>query len=141
METNELKNFFIDFLKKIFALFGDRNMTSEEENHVLGELGENEVEKSAIRQLCEEIDASNDDLVEWIKEGEPDPGQRLANEIVKLAEENNPTMTEDEKDLIPRFVEEAIDEAILNESVEVVEEIAGRPLTEEEVSTIKTEEN
>ena len=140
MHNNETDNFFVSFLKKILPTFESGKQTAEQETETLVAEGETEAEKDILRQICDEIDATNEAMTEWEQAGKPEPGKWLADEVKKMAEEADPKMSEADKAAIPGLVGQLLDEEIRQESRTIAETIAGEPLSDKEVEQIKHEE-
>ena len=71
-EEKSLKQWFLELLQKLFDLFKGREDNYADDNELLAGMAENDDEKAAIMQICDEIDETNialDEFVEAAKEG------------------------------------------------------------------------
>ena len=109
----ELEQWFKDMFQKISDLFKGKENDYENDNELLASIAENDEEKAAIAQICDEIDETNnafDEVVEAAKNG-TDPRDWLTTELQDIANENGETLTkEDIKDAMEKDAENRAEE-------------------------------
>jgi hypothetical protein len=95
-EEKTLKQWFLDLLQKLFDLFKGREDNYADDNELLAGMAENDDEKAAIMQICDEIDETNnalDEVVEAAKEGK-DATEWLSDELKEIAGEQGESLTD-----------------------------------------------
>ncbi|MCQ2302956.1 MAG: hypothetical protein MJZ94_10075 [Bacteroidales bacterium] len=109
----ELEQWFKDMFQKISDLFKGKENDYENDNELLASIAENDEEKAAIAQICDEIDETNkafDEVVEASKNG-TDSSDWLVSELQDIANENGETLTkEDIKDAMEKDAENRAEE-------------------------------
>ena len=109
----ELEQWFKDMFQKISDLFKGKENDYENDNELLASIAENDEEKAAIAQICDEIDETNkafDEVVEAAKNG-TDSSDWLVSELQDIANENGETLTkEDIKDAMEKDAENRAEE-------------------------------
>lgn len=97
-----------ELFQKLFALFDGREDNYEKDNELLAGMAENEEEKAAIEQICDEIDETNnalDEVSEAARNGE-DPTEWLAEALKEMAkEQGEPISDEDVKNALEKDAE------------------------------------
>ena len=97
-ELKKWEQWLIDLFQKISNLFKGKENNYEDDNELLLSIAENDEEKAAIAQICDEIDETNnafDEVVEAAK-NDTDPSDWLTTELQGIAKENGETLTEGE---------------------------------------------
>ena len=95
-EEKSLKQWFLELLQKLFDLFKGREDNYADDNELLVGLAENDDEKAAIMQICDEIDETNDaldEVVEAAREGK-DATEWLSDELKEMADEQGESLTD-----------------------------------------------
>ena len=95
-EEKTLKQWFLDLLQKLFDLFKGREDNYADDNELLAGMAENDDEKAAIMQICDEIDETNnalDEVVDAAKEGK-DATEWLSDELKEIAGEQGESLTD-----------------------------------------------
>lgn len=95
-EEKSLKQWFFELLQKLFDLFKGREDNYADDNELLAGMAENDDEKAAIMQICDEIDETNnalDEVVEAAKEGK-DATEWLSDELKEIAGEQGESLTD-----------------------------------------------
>ena len=109
----ELEQWFKDMFQKISDLFKGKENDYGNDNELLASIAENDEEKAAIAQICDEIDETNkafDEVVEAAKNG-TDSSDWLVSELQDIANENGETLTkEDIKDAMEKDAENRAEE-------------------------------
>lgn len=94
-EEKSLKQWFLELLQKLFNLFKGREDNYADDNELLAGMAENDDEKAAIMQICDEIDETNnalDEVVEAAKEGK-DATEWISEELKEMADEQGESLT------------------------------------------------
>ena len=126
-DEKSLKQWFLDLLQKLFDLFKGREDNYADDNELLAGMAENDDEKAAIMQICDEIDETNDaldEVVEAAREGK-DATEWLSDELKEMADEQGESLTDQD---IQDFLE-AEAEA---DAQRVSEQLNYEPISEEE---------
>ena len=95
-EEKTLKQWFLELLQKLFDLFKGREDNYADDNKLLAGMAENDDEKAAIMQICDEIDETNnalDEVVEAAKEGK-DATEWLSDELKEMADRQGESLTD-----------------------------------------------
>ena len=95
-EAKTLKQWFLDLLQKLFDLFKGREDNYADDNELLAGMAENDDEKAAIMQICDEIDETNnalDEVVDAAKEGK-DATEWISEELKEMADEQGESLTD-----------------------------------------------
>lgn len=95
-EEKSLKQWFLELLQKLFNLFKGREDNYADDNELLAGMAENDDEKAAIMQICDEIDETNnalDEVVEAAKEGK-DATEWISEELKEMADEQGESLTD-----------------------------------------------
>lgn len=107
-EEKSLKQWFLELLQKLFDLFKGREDNYADDNELLAGMAENDDEKAAIMQICDEIDETNnalDEVVEAARNGK-DATEWLSEELKQLAEEQGePIADQDVTDFLEQEAE------------------------------------
>lgn len=88
-EEKSLKQWFLELLQKLFDLFKGREDNYADDNELLAGMAENDEEKAAIMQICDEIDETliaYDEVSEAVENGTDETGWRNA-QVKKIADE------------------------------------------------------
>ena len=110
-EEKSLKQWFLELLQKLFDLFKGREDNYADDNELLAGMAENDDEKAAIMQICDEIDETNnalDEVVEAARNGK-DATEWLSEELKQLAEEQGEPIAD--QDVTDFFEQEAESDA------------------------------
>ena len=97
-DEKSLKQWLLDLFQKLFDLFKGREDNYADDNELLAGMAENDDEKAAIMQICDEIDETNialDEFVEAAKEGK-DPAECLSNELNTMSAEQGQPISDEE---------------------------------------------
>lgn len=95
-EEKTLLQWFLDLLQKLSDLFKGREDNYADDNELLAGIAENDDEKAAIMQICDEIDETNDaldEVVEAAKNGK-DATEWLSDELKEIADEQGESLTD-----------------------------------------------
>lgn len=95
-EEKSLKQWFLELLQKLFNLFKGREDNYADDNELLAGMAENDDEKAAIMQICDEIDETNnalDEVVDAAKEGK-DATEWISEELKEMADEQGESLTD-----------------------------------------------
>ncbi len=88
-EEKSLKQWFLDLLQKLFDLFKGREDNYADDNELLAGMAENDEEKAAIMQICDEIDETHiayDEVSEAVENG-TDEMEWRNTQVKKMADE------------------------------------------------------
>ena len=88
-EEKSLKQWFLDLLQKLFDLFKGREDNYADDNELLAGMAENDEEKAAIMQICDEIDGTHiayDEVLEAVENG-TDETEWRNTQVKKIADE------------------------------------------------------
>ena len=107
-DDKSLKQWLLDLFQKLFDLFKGREDNYADDNELLAGMAENDDEKAAIMQICDEIDETNnalDEVVEAARNGK-DATEWLSEELKQLAEEQGePIADQDVTDFLEQEAE------------------------------------
>ena len=126
-DEKSLKQWLLDLFQKLFDLFKGREDNYADDNELLAGMAENDDEKAAIMQICDEIDETNnalDEVVEAARNGK-DATEWLSEELKQLAEEQGEPITN--KD-ITDFLEQETE----SDAQRVSEQLNDEPNNEQE---------
>jgi hypothetical protein len=88
-EEKSLKQWFLALLQKLFDLFKGREDNYADDNELLAGMAENDEEKAAIMQICDEIDETHiayDEVSEAVENG-TDETEWRNTQVKKIADE------------------------------------------------------
>jgi len=88
-EEKSLKQWFLELLQKLFDLFKGREDNYADDNELLADMAENDEEKAAIMQICDEIDGTHiayDEVLEAVENG-TDETEWRNTQVKKIADE------------------------------------------------------
>ena len=88
-EEKSLKQWLLDLLQKLFDLFKGREDNYADDNELLADMAENDEEKAAIMQICDEIDGTHiayDEVLEAVENG-TDETEWRNTQVKKIADE------------------------------------------------------
>jgi hypothetical protein len=88
-EEKSLKQWFLELLQKLFDLFKGREDNYADDNELLAGMAENDEEKAAIMQICDEIDETHiayDEVSEAVENG-TDETEWRNTQVKKIADE------------------------------------------------------
>lgn len=126
-ELKKWEQWLIDLFQKISNLFKGKENNYEDDNELLLSIAENDEEKAAIAQICDEIDETNnafDEVVEAAKNG-TDPSDWLTTELQGIAKENGETLSKEE-------IKDAMEMDAENRAKEVAEMMADEEIDSKE---------
>lgn len=126
-ELKKWEQWLIDLFQKISNLFKGKENNYEDDNELLLSIAENDEEKAAIAQICDEIDETNnafDEVVEAAKNG-TDPSDWLTTELQDIANENGETLTKED-------IKDAMEKDAKNRAEELAEMMADEEIDSKE---------
>lgn len=88
-EEKSLKQWFLELLQKLFDLFKGREDNYADDNELLAGMADNDEEKAAIMQICDEIDETHiayDEVSEAVENG-TDETEWRNTQVKKIADE------------------------------------------------------
>lgn len=107
-DEKSLKQWLLDLFQKLFDLFKGREDNYADDNELLAGMAENDEEKAAIMQICDEIDethVAHGEVDEATKAGK-DENEWLSDNLKTMAaEQGEPLSHEDIKDAFEKELE------------------------------------
>ena len=135
-EEKSLKQWFLDLLQKLFDLFKGREDNYADDNELLAGMAENDEEKAAIMQICDEIDETliaYDEVSEAVENG-TDETEWRNTQVKKIADEQGEPIEDQD---LKEFDETETD----NSAQRVSEQMLYKPENEKEEDKWKTFRN
>ena len=126
-DEKSLKQWLMDLFQKLFDLFKGREDNYADDNELLAGMAENDDEKSAIMQICDEIDETNnalDEVVMAARNGK-DATEWLSEELKQMAEEQGEPITDQD---VTDFLEQEAE----SDAQRVSEQLNDEPNNEQE---------